>query len=127
MLDLQTEYPIDIETPVKIMGGNRKTYFNMLKILESMALRPKITALAAAVETDNWENMYLEVHGLKGACGYAGASRLHYACYFIQEAYHKKQWKLMIEKYPKLIESAIELIRYARLILAKHAGKEYSE
>ena len=62
--------------------------------------------------------MKANAHSLKGACGYVGASRLHYSCYYIQEAHHLKQFDKMVEKYPRLVETAIEFKRYSRKILA---------
>jgi HPt (histidine-containing phosphotransfer) domain-containing protein len=44
-------------------------------------------AIAQAVDSQDWNVMKMKAHSLKGACGYVGASRLHYSCYFIQEAY----------------------------------------
>lgn len=67
--------------------------------------------------------MKIKAHSLKGACGYVGASRMHYACYFIQEAFQRGQTHLMLEKYPRLVETVIEFKRYSRRILAEHKGK----
>ena len=66
--------------------------------------------------------MKANAHSLKGACGYVGASRLHYSCYYIQEAYMLNQYDKMLEKYPRLVESAIEFKRYSRKILAQNRG-----
>jgi len=35
--------------------------------------------------------MKTDAHKIKGSCGYIGASRLHYATYFIQELWTKNQ------------------------------------
>jgi HPt (histidine-containing phosphotransfer) domain-containing protein len=67
--------------------------------------------------------MKANAHSLKGACGYVGASRLHYSCYYIQEAYLLNQFDKMLEKYPRLVESAIEFKRYSRKILAENRGE----
>lgn len=79
-------------------------------------------AIAVAVETKDWNQMKIKAHSLKGACGYVGASRLHYACYFIQEAFQRGQTHLMLEKYPRLVETVIEFKRYSRKVLAEHEG-----
>lgn len=71
--------------------------------------------------------MKAKAHSLKGACGYVGASRMHYACYFIQEAYQMQQYDLMVEKYPRLVETVIEFKRFSRKILAEHRGEPYEE
>ena len=67
--------------------------------------------------------MKAKAHSLKGACGYVGAARLHYACYFIQEAHQNGQYHLMLEKYPRLVETAVEFKRHSRKILADYKGK----
>lgn len=36
-----------------------------------------------AIKNKNWKDMMDGAHTLKGASGYVGASRIHYACYFI--------------------------------------------
>jgi HPt (histidine-containing phosphotransfer) domain-containing protein len=48
-----------------------------------MSLNSNMKAIAIAVESQDWNQMKTKAHSLKGACGYVGASRLHYACYFI--------------------------------------------
>lgn len=40
-----------------------------------------------AIKAKDYEQMNHGAHALKGASGYVGASRIHYACYYIQEAY----------------------------------------
>jgi len=62
-------------------------YYTMLGRLETMSLNTNMKAIAVAVELQDWNQMKTKAHSLKGACGYVGASRLHYACYFIQEAF----------------------------------------
>jgi HPt (histidine-containing phosphotransfer) domain-containing protein len=39
--------------------------------------------LALAVDQKHYENMKTAAHTLKGASGYIGASRIHYACFYI--------------------------------------------
>lgn len=62
-------------------------------------------------------------HALKGPAGYAGASRLHYACYYIQKAFAEDDIQTMIEFYPLVIETAIEARIYIRKIFADLDGK----
>jgi hypothetical protein len=59
------------------------------------------------------------VHALKGSAGYIGASRLHYACYFIQKAFVEGEFQTMNDYYPLLIETAIEVRVHIRIILAE--------
>jgi len=39
--------------------------------------------IKSAVETLNYDDYKEHAHALKGASGYIGASRIHYACYYI--------------------------------------------
>jgi HPt (histidine-containing phosphotransfer) domain-containing protein len=55
----------------------------MLERLESMSLNKNMQRIAQAVNEKDWDVMKANAHSLKGACGYVGASRLHYACYYI--------------------------------------------
>lgn len=52
-----------------------------------MSLSKNMRRIAQAVNQKDWDGMKAFAHSLKGACGYVGASHLHYACYYIQEAY----------------------------------------
>jgi HPt (histidine-containing phosphotransfer) domain-containing protein len=52
-----------------------------------MSLNANMKLIAQSLNKQDWNEMKLKAHSLKGACGYVGASRLHYACYFIQEAF----------------------------------------
>lgn len=85
--DLQTDLPIDTDKPIKDLGGNHKLYYMMLGRLETMSLNKNMNKIATAMNCQDWDAMKANAHSLKGACGYVGASRLHYACYFIQEAH----------------------------------------
>lgn len=55
----------------------------MLGKLEVLSLNPSLEALAQAVEERDFPKMKSKAHSLKGACGYIGASCLHYSCYHI--------------------------------------------
>ena len=74
---------MDIESPVRILGGDRGLYFLMLARLEEMSIIPNMKSISVAIEKKDYNVVKANVHSLKGACGYVGASRLHYACYFI--------------------------------------------
>jgi HPt (histidine-containing phosphotransfer) domain-containing protein len=90
----------------------------MLGRLESMSLDPNIKDIAEALDCRDFNKMKSKVHNLKGACGYVGASRVHYACYWIQDAHFHGQVQEMIDLYPKLIEASVEFKRYSRQVLA---------
>jgi HPt (histidine-containing phosphotransfer) domain-containing protein len=81
--DLLTDSPIDTSKPINDLGGNAILYYQMLERLESMSLNKNMQRIAQAVNEKDWDVMKANAHSLKGACGYVGASRLHYACYYI--------------------------------------------
>ena len=59
-----------------------------------------------------------QAHSLKGASGYIGAGRIHYACYFIQEAHQINNHRKMLEKYQTLVEAVIEFKLESRRLIA---------
>ena len=83
LIDLNTTEPIDFETPVKNLGGQRSLFITMLKRLEVMSLNSCIDQVAAGLNAKDWEKMKQGAHQLKGASGYVGAGRVHYCCYHI--------------------------------------------
>jgi len=80
---LLTDSPIDTSKPIHDLGGNAILYYQMLERLESMSLNKNMQRIAQAVNERDWDVMKANAHSLKGACGYVGASRLHYSCYYI--------------------------------------------
>jgi len=95
----------------------------MLGKLEMLSLNPSLEALAQAVEDRDFNKMKSKAHSLKGACGYIGASCLHYTCYHIQDQYMAGNHERMLDYYPLLIECAIDFKIESRRILAAHNGK----
>ena len=63
------------------------------------------------------------MHQLKGASGYVGAGRIHYVCYWIQNAFHDENHQKMLDYYPLLVEACIEFKRFSREYLSKEKGK----
>ena len=57
--------------------------------------------------------MQMSVHALKKASGHVGASRIHYACYYIEEAYKVNDFDGMIQYYPLLVEAIVEFKRFS--------------
>ena len=66
-----------------LLGNQTKIFNQMLGKIEVLSLNPSLEALAQAVEERDFQKMKSKAHSLKGACGYIGASCLHYACYHI--------------------------------------------
>lgn len=64
---------------------------------------------------------------MKSASGYVGAGKLHYACYYVQSAWHANNFVNMVHYYPLIVEAAIEFKRFVRQYLAEYKGEKYSE
>ena len=62
-------------------------------------------------------------HSLKGSSGYVGAGKIHYQCYFIQDAYLQNDDETMFSLFPHLIESVIEFKLFATAYILKQKGK----
>ena len=60
----------------------------------------------------DYEQINFGAHTLKGASGYVGAAKLHYACYYIQDAYHRQGFQEMVDRYPSIVEAVIEFKRF---------------
>ena len=82
-IDLDISQPIDFNKALDSLTGNRKLYFSMLSKIEVMALNNCMVAMAEAYREGEWNKMRLSAHTLKSACGYVGAGKLHYSCYFL--------------------------------------------
>jgi HPt (histidine-containing phosphotransfer) domain-containing protein len=80
--------PLDQAGPIRQLGGNTPLYFMMLGRLEHMSINTNMRLIAEAIEQKDWDTVKQKAHNLKNACGYIGACRLHYACFFIEEAHH---------------------------------------
>ena len=80
-MDVKT--PIDIKVAVEGLGGVPQIFYNMLGKFEDMTLNEHMQKIIPEFEANKYNDMMLTAHSLKGACGYIGASRLHYVCWFI--------------------------------------------
>ena len=95
----------------------------MLPQYEATSLIQILEKLAKEVAAKDWDQIKFQAHALKGPAGYIGASRLHYACYWIQRAHVEGDYQTMLEYYPLVIETAIELRFQVRVLLAKFDGR----
>ena len=66
------------------------------------------------MDTLNWTQVKEVAHSLKSSSGYVGASRIHYDCYFMQEAYNIKELPKVGQRYNRLVENSIEFMIYAQ-------------
>ena len=103
--DLKTSTPLDHGTALSSLKDNRNLYFMILGRFKSSSLLPLITQISQAADAQNWARLKEAAHSLKGSSGYAGASHLHYDCYFMQDAFNKKDPELMVRRYNRLIEN----------------------
>ena len=83
--EMDTSSPIDIELAIRGLGGEPQIFYMMLGSLEDMTLVPTMKSIIVPFEQNNFQEMKDWAHGLKGASGYIGASRLHYVCFFMKE------------------------------------------
>ena len=120
---MDTSTPIDVDVAIVGLGGEPSIFYMMLANLENMTLKPTMKDIVKQYDDKQYKMMKDLAHSLKGASGYIGASRLHYACYFIQEHFVFERFDKMMEYYPSLIEAAIEFKIYSREIIAKYKGK----
>lgn len=80
-MDITT--PIDVKMAVDGLGGDPTIFFMMLGNFESMTLNDHMKNIVKEYDEKNHKKFKDLAHGVKGASGYIGASRLHYVCYFI--------------------------------------------
>ena len=105
--DLNIETPLDHKTAIFSLKDKKDLYFMMLGRFKNQSLLPNITSVTNAMNIQNWNKVKESAHSLKGSSGYAGASHIHYDCYFMQEAHNKKDTNGMIKRYNRLIENTI--------------------
>ena len=103
--DLDISTPLDHDTALSSLKDNKNLYFMMLGRFKNTSLLPLIGQISQAVDAQNWTRMKEAAHSLKGSSGYAGAGHLHYDCYFMQDAFNKKEPELMARRYNRLIEN----------------------
>lgn len=117
--DLDINQVLDFPKAFKLLGG--ESLFNlMVPTYESTSLMPHITKLAHyAFPAKDWDQVKFVVHAIKGPASFIGASRLHYACYYIRKAHLDQDIDGIIDYYPFLIEAAIEVRYHVAHCLAK--------
>lgn len=81
--EMDVSTPIDVDKAVQGLGGDPNIFYMMLENLEKLALNKTLKDMVPEYDKANYAGMKDLAHSLKGASGYVGASRLHYACYFI--------------------------------------------
>ena len=102
-------------------------FFTMLRRLEQMTLNQSMSKIANLVNDQNWTELGNLTSTLKQACGYVGASRLHFISHFIEETIREKEFEKVIPLYQQLVEECIEYKRYSRRILSDYSQIPYEE
>ena len=84
--------------------------------------------IATLVDKRDFAAIDTNAHILKTSSGTVGAGRLHYACFYLQEAYHNNDTEGMLHRcYPLVVEASVEMKRYAKKFTAEFQGHEYKE
>ena len=91
-----------------------------------MSLSSCLSQITDARNRQDWQAMKAAAHSLKGASGYVGAGRVHYACYYIQKAYNANDCEGMATYYQLVVEACLEYKRFARQYLAQAKSKYHS-
>ena len=73
-------------TPLKSLDSET-IFYMLLENLEVMSITGCMSSIEKAITELDWNQMKNDAHSLKGASGIVGAGRVHYACFFIEEAY----------------------------------------
>ena len=59
-----------------------------------------------------------------GSSGYVGAGKIHYACYYISEAFNSNNFKQMVDYYPLLVEAVVEVKKLSDEVSAEIKEEE---
>ena len=110
--------PVDLHYATASLGNNSKLFYIMLERLADVSIATSIEKLTIALNEEDWDGMKQAAHSLKGSSGYVGASKIHYACYYIQDAYNSSNYNGMVHYYPLLVEAIVEFQRYSRELIA---------
>ena len=120
--DLDINKIIDTEKAVQRLG-DIALYRLMLPQYESSSLIPYLEKLSEEMQNQNWDQVKFYAHALKGPAGYIGASKLHYACYYVQKAHIENDLETMAELYPLVVECAIELRYHLIELMSQYDGR----
>eukprot|EP00347_Sterkiella_histriomuscorum_P005824 403355130 len=123
VMDLDINLIIDCDTAIKGLGMDY-LFYTMLEKFEDMLLNKEMKQLAIEFQKRDWEQIKHAAHNMKGSAGYIGASRLHYACYYMQYFFVHSDFDQMVEIYPLIVESAIEVKVESRHVMARRQNKQ---
>ena len=127
ILDFDVKFPIDFKTALTVLGGNKTLFFHVLGRFDS-ALQRSMENIATLVDKRDFSAIDMNVHILMTSSGTVGAGRLHYACFYLREAYHRNDMEDILQRcYPLVVEASVEVKRYAKKFTAEFHGHEYRE
>ena len=124
---LDIEHPVDIMRPIERFCGNSRMYYGMLRRLEQMTLNQSMTKMANLINDKDYAEICNLSCMLKSACGYVGAGRLHYICFYIQDAIRNSKIQSIPTLYQQLVEESIAYKRYSRQILDEYSSIPHVE
>ena len=108
VIDFDLKEPLDVFTAVRgNMNNNTKLYFKIISSFEVVRLNKGLDAITSTMAAQDWKKVKETVTELKSASGYIGAVYVHYACYYIEEAYNAKDFLGMLNFYPLIVEAVI--------------------
>mmetsp|Transcript_40290 Transcript_40290/g.38760 ORF Transcript_40290/g.38760 Transcript_40290/m.38760 type:complete len:179 (+) Transcript_40290:1-537(+) len=119
---------VDMNGALDILGGMTNIFFKMLSTFEEISkLNENLEEIAKGLEANDTTRMKDGAHRIKGSSGYVGASRLHFATFYIHNCWEvdNNDYDGMIKYYQSTVESAIEFKVYSRQFLAEHQGTTY--
>ena len=93
--NLRADIPIDLEGAIESLEKNELLYYNLLSRFTSQTSNPLMQQMKKALEVSDWEQMAETAGNLRGSSGYVGAGRMHYACYYIEQAYNDNNFTRM--------------------------------
>ena len=95
----------------------------MIDRLEPLGLEKQMITMAEAVNEKQFEVIKSQAHMIKGNTSWVGASRVHYAAYFIEKAWINEDFDEQIQRYQCLVESVIEFKRYIPTLQLELVGR----
>ncbi|CDW76464.1 hpt domain containing protein [Stylonychia lemnae] len=120
VLDIDISVPIDVNFAMKTLGLP-DLFYMMIAQFEVMTMNEQLERLCRGIQKQDWKEMKVGAHNLKGSAGYIGVSRLHYAAYYVQLFYVNHNYDQMVAFYPLIIETAVEFkIEYKKLLAEKN-------
>ena len=102
------------------MGSNNELFNKMLARFEENLAKAFMVKLEQCINNEDWTSMDQLLNSLKGASSLVGAGRIHYACYYILNAYKKRGFEGILNYYPLLVEAVIEFQIHSKKLLAKY-------